>query len=314
MAIPDYQTIMLPLLRLAADRREHTKRELEAQLAAHFGLTESERATLLPSGRQRLFDNRVGWARTYLKQAGLLEAVRRGVIRITERGAGLLSRNLQQIDNDLLDEFPEFTEFKSRTRPRSAQEEVETPEPTDAIRAVDQTLTPDEQIRNGYRALRANLASELLDRVLKASPGFFERLVVELLVAMGYGGTEEDAASVVGRSGDGGIDGIIKEDRLGLDNIYLQAKRWAPHHTVGSPEVRQFAGALQEHRARKGVFITTSTFSREAVESARASQTTIVLINGAELAQLMLEFGVGVSVEDTIRLLKVDEDYFEEEM
>lgn len=314
MAIPDYQTIMLPLLRLAVDRREHTKRELEAQLAAHFGLTESERATLLPSGRQRLFDNRVGWARTYLKQAGLLEAVRRGVIRITERGASLLSRNLQQIDNDLLDEFPEFTEFKSRTRPRSAQEEVETPEPTDAIRAVERTLTPDEQIRNGYRALRANLASELLDRVLKASPGFFERLVVELLVAMGYGGTEEDAASVVGRSGDGGIDGIIKEDRLGLDNIYLQAKRWAPHHTVGSPDVRQFAGALQEHRARKGVFITTSTFSREAVESARASQTTIVLINGTELAQLMLEFGVGVSVEDTIRLLKVDEDYFEEEL
>ena len=324
MPIPDYQTLMLPLLKLAADGKEHKKREAEEQLAQEFGLTDDERATLLPSGKQRLFDNRVGWARTYLKQAGLLESVRRGVIRITDRGHSVLARKLDRLDNDVLDEFPEFLEFKSRTRPRNIGKDVEPAEAggglqtgpfqSEALKAADRTLTPDEQIRNGYQTLRANLASELLDRVLKASPTFFEHLVVELLVAMGYGGTEEDAASVVGRSGDGGIDGIIKEDRLGLDNIYVQAKRWSPSHSVGSPDVRQFSGALGEHRARKGVFITTSSFSKDAIESAKASQTTIVLIDGNRLAQLMLDYGVGVNVQETIRLLKIDEDYFEEDV
>jgi restriction system protein len=311
--IPDYQTIMLPLLRLAGDGREHSKREVVADLAKYFELTQEELLTLLPSGRQGLFDNRVGWARTYLKQAGLVEPVRRGVIRITERGKAVLGRNLERIDNDVLEEFPEFQAFKNRTRPREIEREEGTAVRGETMEAVEQALTPDEEIRSGYRTLRANLASELLDRVLKASPQFFERLVVELLVAMGYGGTEEDAASVVGRSGDGGIDGIIKEDRLGLDSIYVQAKRWGPQHTVGSPDVRQFSGALQEHKARKGVFITTSGFSRDAVESAKASQTTIVLIDGTQLAQLMLDYGVGVSVQETIRLLKIDEDYFEED-
>jgi restriction system protein len=312
MAIPDYQTIMLPLLQLVADGGEHTKRETVATLADQFRLTEAERATLLPSGRQGLFDNRVGWARTYLRQAGLLTPVRRGVVRITPRGTELLARQPPRIDNTLLEQFPEFQEFRVRTRPRGSQSSLDEPEGT-AV-GVDRPITPDEQIRNGYRALRANLASEILERVLKASPAFFEALVVELLVAMGYGGTQEDAAgSVVGRSGDGGIDGIIKEDRLGLDNIYIQAKRWDPSHTVGSPEVRHFAGALQEKKARKGVFITTSNFSRDAIESAKASQMTIVLVDGEQLAQLMLDHGVGVSVQETIRLLKVDEDYFEEE-
>lgn len=323
MPIPDYQTLMLPLLKLAADGKEHKKREAEERLAQQFSLTDEERTTLLPSGKQLLFDNRLGWARTYLKQAGLLESVRRGVIRITDRGQTVLARNPPRIDNEVLDEFPEFLEFKSRTRPRNTGKDLgsvaaggvfqATTLQSEALQAADRTLTPDEQIRNGYQTLRANLASELLDRVLKASSAFFEHLVVELLVAMGYGGSEEDAASVVGRSGDGGIDGIIKEDRLGLDNIYVQAKRWAPAHTVGSPDVRQFAGALQEQRARKGVFITTSSFSKDAVESAKASQMTIVLIDGNRLAQLMLDYGVGVSVQETIRLLKVDEDYFEED-
>jgi restriction system protein len=311
MAIPDYQTIMLPLLRLTGDGHEHTKRAIVAELAETFQLSEAERLQLLPSGKQTVFENRTGWARTYLKQAGLIEPVRRGVVRITERGKEVLTRNVSRIDNDVLEEFPEYREFKSRTRARDTDHEEEQGTGTGA--SLDLTLTPDEQIRNGYRALRANLASEILDRVLKASPTFFESLVVELLVAMGYGGTQEDAASVVGGSGDGGIDGIIKEDRLGLDNIYVQAKRWDTSRSVGSPDVRQFAGALQEHRARKGVFITTSSFSREAKDSARASQTTIVLIDGTQLAQLMLDYGVGVSVQETIRLLKVDEDYFDEE-
>jgi restriction system protein len=311
MTIPDYQTIMLPLLRLLGDGSEHTKREAVAALVEQFQLSDAERLQLLPSGKQGVFENRLGWAQTYLKQAGLLEAVQRGVMRITERGRAVLARNLSRIDNEVLEEFAEYREFKNRTRARDTDHAGE--QATGAVAANDQTLTPDEQIRNGYRALRANLASEVLDRVLTASPAFFESLVVELLVAMGYGGTQEDAASVVGRSGDGGIDGIIKEDRLGLDNIYVQAKRWDPSRSVGSPDVRQFAGALQEHRARKGVFITTSCFSREAKESARASQTTIVLIDGTQLAQLMLDYGVGVSVQETIRLLKVDEDYFDEE-
>jgi restriction system protein len=311
MSIPDYQTIMLPLLRLVGDGSDHAMRELVAALTAEFQLSEAELVQLLPSGMQGVFGNRIGWARTYLKQAGLIEAVRRGIIRVTERGKTVLARNLSRIDNVVLEEFPEFRDFKSRTRARDTDHAEE--QATGAVAALDVTLTPDEQIRNGYRALRANLASEILDRVLKASPAFFESLVVELLVAMGYGGTQEDAASVVGRSGDGGIDGIIKEDRLGLDSIYVQAKRWDPSRSVGSPDVRQFAGALQEHRARKGVFITTSSFSREAKESSRASQTTIVLIAGTQLAQLMLDYGVGVSVQETIRLLKVDEDYFDEE-
>ena len=224
----------------------------------------------------------------------------------------MLARGLSHIDNDVLEEFPEFQEFKVRTRPLrdpAAAAEV----PSAVAPGVEPTLTPDERIRNGNRALRANLASEVLERVLKASPGFFESLVVDLLVAMGYGGTQEDAASVVGRSGDGGIDGIIKQDRLGLENIYIQAKRWDRDRTVGRPEIHQFAGALQGQRARKGVFITTARFSQEALRFADGVQTTIILIDGQQLSQLMLDFGVGVSVQETIRLLKVDEDYFEED-
>jgi restriction system protein len=311
MSIPDYQTIMLPLLQLAADGREHTKRETVSALADQFQLTEAERGTLLPSGRQGLFDNRVGWARTYLKQAGLLVPVRRGVFTITDQGLALLSRNPNRIDNDILDEYPAFREFKARTR--EGADQPPTPAPTTEATESKSIRTPDEQVREGYRALRANLAIDLLIRIQNASPAFFENLVVELLVAMGYGGTHEDAASVVGRSGDEGIDGIIKEDRLGLESIYLQAKRWKDSHTVGRPDVQQFAGALQGQRARKGVFITTSSFSREAVEYAKGLQTTIVLIDGSQLAELMLDYRIGVSVEDTIRLLKIDEDYFEEE-
>jgi len=311
MTIPDYQSIMLPLLQLAGDGKEHTKREAVAALAEHFTLTDAERAELLPSGRQGLFDNRVGWARTYLKQAGALQSVRRGVFKITARGQELLAREVAQINNDVLDSYPEFREFRARTRVNEPSPEGGQVRPV--IAESVSALTPDEQIRTGYRSLRANLAGELLQRVQNASPLFFENLVVELLVAIGYGGTHEDAASVVGRAGDEGIDGIIKEDRLGLENIYLQAKRWKQSRTVGRPDVQQFAGALQGQRARKGVFIATSSFSRDAIDYAKGLQTTIVLIDGQQLAELMLDYGVGVSVQDTIKLLKVDEDYFEEE-
>ena len=310
MAIPNYQTLMLPLLQFAADGREHTKREAVDALSGQLGLTPAELATLLPSGRQGLFDNRVAWARSYLKHAGLLDVPRRGVFVITDRGKQLLTEGVTRIDNRVLSRYPEFLAFISSARRSRSDAPAETPAPPTEGQAE---LTPDEWIREGYQQLRETLAAELLQRIGKASPRFFEGLVVDLLVAMGYGGSHEDAARVVGQSGDGGIDGIIKQDRLGLDNIYVQAKRWQLGSTVGRPDVQQFAGALHGRKANKGVFITTSTFSREAVEYARGVQTAIVLIDGKELAELMLDFGIGVSLQETIRLQRVDEDYFVEE-
>jgi restriction system protein len=310
MTIPDYQSLMLPLLQFAADGREHTKREALEQLGRQLGLTASELSTLLPSGRQGLFDNRVAWARSYLKHAGLLDAPRRGVFVITERGRQLLAEGLSRIDNRVLARYPEFLDFTSGANRRRNEDAV------DVVARPDEResdLTPDEWIRAGHKKLRETLGAELLQRIGKASPRFFEGLVVDLLVAMGYGGSHEDAARVVGQSGDGGIDGIIKQDRLGLDNIYVQAKRWQPGSTVGRPDVQQFAGALHGRKASKGVFITTATFSREAIEYARGVQTAIVLIDGKELAELMLDYGIGVSLQETIRLQRVDEDYFVEE-
>jgi len=310
VAIPDYQTLMLPLLQFAADGRERSKRQAVEALAVQFRLTADELATLLPSGRQGLFDNRVAWARSYLKHAGLLDAPRRGVFVITERGRQLLAEGVTRIDNRVLARYPEFLDFTSGATRKRGESAVDLVAQSDER---ESDLTPDEWIRAGHKQLRETLAAELLQRIGKASPRFFEGLVVDLLVAMGYGGSHEDAARVVGQSGDGGIDGIIKQDRLGLDNIYVQAKRWQPGSTVGRPDVQQFAGALHGRKASKGVFITTSAFSREAVEYARGVQTAIVLIDGKELAELMLDYGIGVSLQETIRLQRVDEDYFVEE-
>jgi restriction system protein len=301
---------MLPLLQFAADGREHTKREAVDALAVQLRLTPAELATLLPSGRQGVFDNRVAWARSYLKHAGLLDAPRRGVFVITDRGRQLLAEGVTRIDNRVLSRYPEFLDFTSGATRKKGEGAVDLVAPSDER---ESDLTPDEWIRAGHKQLRETLAAELLQRIGMASPRFFEGLVVDLLVAMGYGGSHEDAARVVGQSGDGGIDGIIKQDRLGLDNIYVQAKRWQSGSTVGRPDVQQFAGALHGRKASKGVFITTSTFSREAVEYARGVQTAIVLIDGKELAELMLDYGIGVSLQETIRLQRVDEDYFVEE-
>ena len=317
MPIPDYQSLMLPLLQFAADGREHTKREAVAALAHQLGLSDEELRVLLPSGRQGLFDNRVAWARSYLKHAGLLDAPRRGVFLITDRGRALLAENPPRIDNRVLSRYPEFLDFVSGANRGTScrqSEGVGVGQAAVAVaEAAETELTPDEQIRDGYRQLRESLAADLLERVRRATPAFFERLVVDLLVAMGYGGSHEDAAQVVGKSGDGGIDGIIKQDRLGLDNIYVQAKKWQEAATVGRPDVQQFAGALQGRKATKGVFITTAAFSQGALEFARGVQTTIVLIDGKQLAELMQDYGIGVSVEDTIRIQKVDEDFFLEE-
>lgn len=310
MSIPDFQTLMLPVLKALGSEPQSIE-AIRDTIARQFQLSDADRSELLPSGRQGRFNNRVAWALGYLKQALLLTKPRRGFYQSSERGRDVLASLPSRIDIAYLMQFPEFQEFRARSR--TATDEGGGALPTEAKEEIKATLTPDEQVREGYRTLRTNLATELLGRIQSASPAFFENVVVDLLVAMGYGGSQQDAASVVGRSGDEGIDGIIKEDKLGLDNIYLQAKRWKETRTVGRPDVQQFAGALQGQRARKGVFMTTSTFSRDAIEYAKALQTTIVLVDGTQLAQLMLDHGVGVSVQETIRLLKIDEDYFEEE-
>jgi restriction system protein len=301
MAIPDYQSCMLPFLRFLQDGLEHSLRDSEEALAEYFQLTPTERAQLLPSGQQGLFKNRVGWARTYLKKAGLLEAPRRGVFKITARGAKILSENPSRLDVKFLTQFPEFIEFRDASRPEGdAPVAPETP----------QTTTPEEVIETAHQGIRRQLAQDLIARVLSCSPTFFEYLVVDLLVKMGYGGSRRDAAERIGQSGDGGIDGIIKEDQLGLDTILIQAKRW--QGSVGRPEIQKFVGALQGQRARKGVFITTSSYSTEALDYVSRIDTKVVLIDGKQLAELMIDTGVGVSDSATYVVKRVDSDYFDE--
>ena len=307
MAIPDYQSIMLPLLDIAADGEVHRFRETVDSLAGHFGLTDSERRELLPSGKQATFDNRVGWARTYMAKAGLLNSPKRGQFQITERGRAVLRENPETINVQFLERFEEFVNFRQLRRERPA---AETSAPA-ASRTQDIQDTPEESLEAAYQTLREELAAEILGTVKSCSPEFFEHLVVDLLVRMGYGGSRREAGEAIGRSGDEGIDGIIKEDRLGLDIIYLQAKRWEA--VVGRPEVQKFAGALQGQRARKGILMTTSAFSREAIDYAGTIDTKIILINGARLAELMIEHGVGVVTEATYELKRIDSDYFSEE-
>lgn len=301
MPIPDYQTIMLPLLRLAGDGEEHSIREAVERLASQFKLTDDERREMLPSGQQARFDNRANWSRSYLKQAGLLETPRRGYFRITDRGREVLKQAPPAINVDFLKQFDDFRDFQTRRRTE--------PPPGDQ-KDEGESRTPEELIATAYEDIRQTLTKEILEQVMAASPAFFEALVVDVLVKMGYGGTRADAGQAVGRSGDGGIDGIIKEDRLGLDIIHIQAKRWEGQ--VGRPEIQKFAGALQGRRARKGVFITTSTFSGEAVEYAANIDSKIILIDGAKLADLMIDFNVGVTAFATYELKRIDADYFVE--
>jgi len=303
MAIPDYQTCMLPFLRFLADGQEHSLRDAEEALAEHFQLNPAERAELLPSGQQGIFKNRIGWARTYLKKAGLLEAPKRGVFRISDRGLQALASNPGRIDGKYLEQFPEFIAFREAPRPATATA-TEVPESTSTA------ATPEEAIEAAHQGLRAQLGQELLARILACSPSFFEQLVVELLVKMGYGGSRRDAGERIGQTGDGGIDGIIKEDRLGLDTLYIQAKRW--QGTVGRPEIQKFVGALQGYRARKGVFITTSSYTADATDYVSRIDTKVVLIDGQQLANLMIDFDVGVSVSASYIVKRVDSDYFEE--
>ena len=305
MPIPTFQAVMLPLLR-DFSKGERTGQDSVDAMAQHFGLAPEELAIRLPSGKQSKFTNRVAWAKSHLKAAGLLESPRRGLYRITPRGRDVLAQAPFEITLNFLDQFPEHVAFRQGTGHEPA-------EPTVALIGVPERTsveerTPDDLIDDGYRQLRTALVAELKERIVGMSPAAFEQLVVDLLTAMNYGGPQEDAGIVVGRGGDEGIDGIIKEDRLGLETIYLQAKRW--QSTVGRPEIQRFAGALQGQRARKGVFITSSSFSAEALSYARSIQTTIVLIDGAQLAELMIDYGVGVTTAKKLEIKRVDSDYF----
>jgi restriction system protein len=303
MPIPDYQTLMLPLLRFAADENDHTTREAVEVLATEFQLTPAERTELLASGQQAIFNNRIGWANSYLKKAGLLESPRRGALRITARGKQILGESPTRIDVKYLERFPEFIEFRD-----ASKNNRETAMTESVAAATEQT--PEEALELAHQSLRLSLAQDILSRILSCSPTFFERLVVELLVKMGYGGSRRDAGERIGQSGDGGIDGIIKEDRLGLDTIYIQAKRW--QGSVGRPEIQKFVGALQGQRAKKGVFITTSAYTSEAIDYASRIDTKVVLIDGQLLANLMMDFDVGVSVSASYIVKRIDSDYFEE--
>ncbi len=303
MTIPDYQTIMLPLLRLAEEGTEHPFREAVERLADEFTLTDAERTELLPSGTAHVFASRVGWARTYLKQAGLLSAPKRGVFKITAEGVGLLATKPARVDNNLLNQYEAFRAFRARGK----AEEEQAVQPVASVPAAEQT--PEDAMALAYQRVRKELETELLEQIKSASPAFFERLVVDLLVAMGYGGSRQDAGRAIGKSGDGGIDGMIKEDRLGLDVIYIQAKRW--DGVVGRPEIQKFAGALQGQRASKGVFIATSAYTKEAVEYANVISAKIILIDGATLVRHMVDHNVAVARVGTYELKRIDTDYFE---
>lgn len=301
---------MLPVLRACADQYEHSLRELIETLAIEFGISDEERRDLLPSGRQPIFDNRVGWARTYLKKAGLLDSTRRGYVAITQRGLEALRQFPDRIDNKTLSQFPEFVEFQRFSESQSAARKNEAIKENGTIE-VEPSGTPEEAIESAYQQMRDTLAAEILDRVKKCTPVFFEQLVVELLVAMGYGGSLKDAGQRVGKSSDGGIDGIIKEDQLGLDVLYIQAKRW--EGVVGRPDVQKFVGALQGQRARKGVFITTASFTREAIDYAQNLESKVILIDGKQLSLYMFDYGLGVSPVAEYKVKRLDGDFFAEE-
>jgi len=303
MAIPDYQSLMLPCLVRLRDGEPHKFGELVPLVADDLGLTAEDREQPLPSGRQGMFRNRLHWASFYMLRAGLLNRPKRGWFRLAQRGAEAL-RSQEPINNKYLQRFEEFLEFV-KLDARDDEDDGTTP-----ILSID-TRTPEELLKQGYQQHHDSLAGEILAKVRNCSPPFFEGLVIDLLVAMGYGGSRKDAGKAVGRSGDGGIDGIIKEDRLGLDAVYVQAKRWEA--SVGRPVVQAFTGSLEGHRARKGVLITTSDFSSDARDYVTRIEKRVVLINGKQLADLMIEHRIGVTEIQTYTLKRLDSDYFDEE-
>ncbi|NIM16062.1 MAG: restriction endonuclease [Candidatus Aminicenantes bacterium] len=304
MAIPDYQACMKPLLQFLADGEEYPLSQCVIHLVKVFKLSDDERHEMLPSGKQRIIDNRVGWARTYLKKAGLIDIPRRGYSKITKRGLNLLKKNPDEITNETLKQYPEFRDFIKDFK------KIE--DDTKENKAKEEEKTPEEELEEAFQRLNREVEDELLNKLKSSTPEFFERMVIDLLLAMGYGGSRKEAGKAIGGTGDEGIDGVISEDRLGLDKIYIQAKRWQKQNRVSRPEVQKFAGALQGKRAKKGIFITTSDFTGEAQQFVDGIENRIILIDGKQLVQLMMQFNVGVEINQVFELKKIDNDYFEE--
>jgi restriction system protein len=296
--IPDFQTIMLPFLQILSDGKEHTTNETNQKLAEHFNLTEEELNEFLPSGAAKTFPNRVAWAKSHFKMAGFIENTKRSSFRITEAGKKFIESNPTEINLRILKTIPTYQERTGRSK----EDEIQ------IVNNNQEESTPEEIFENSYLRIRKNLAQELPIKVKACSPTFFESLVVELLVKMGYGGSIKEAGHSIGRSGDEGIDGIIKEDKLGLDVIYIQAKKW--ENVVGRPEIQRFVGALAGQGAKKGVFITTSRFSKEAKEYLPRNETKVVLIDGEQLAELMIDYNLAVSTINTFEIKRIDNDYF----
>jgi restriction system protein len=302
--IPDFQTIMLPLLEQLSDGREHKLRDIINALSDNFSLTKEERIQLLPSGNQAIIDNRIGWARTYLKKANLIENPRRGIIYISESGKKVLNNKPSKIDLSFLKNLPEFKEWQESYQNTNVTEREQT-------EVSNSKATPDEIMDNAYQEIRRNLAQDLLTKIKECTPAFFEQLVVKLLVSMGYGGSLKDAGEATRLTNDEGIDGIIKEDKLGLDVIYIQAKRWDTQN-VGRPDIQSFVGALDGQRANKGVFITTSRFAENAKNYVKTITKKVILIDGEQLASYMIDYGLGVTTVNTYEIKILNNDYFGE--
>ncbi len=309
MAVPGFQDFMLPLLQVAEKRKNSAfqTKDIRDEVANLMKISDEDLAEYYPETTILKYFDRMKWALTYLFQAGLFSRPKRGFYQITKKGLEALKAKPSHIDSKWLMQYPEFVRFLKSSRPpkKTVKQDEETEE--------DNLSSPDEKIAIAFDDLQKALAEELLERIQSSTPRFFEELVVQLLVKMGYGGSFHDAAKAVGKSHDGGIDGIIKEDKLGLDAIYLQAKRFASGNSVGRPEIQQFLGALQGHRATKGVFLTSSHFTKEAIEFAKNATTKIVLIDGLNLVRYMIEFDLGVSIRNTYQIKKIDEDFFEQE-
>jgi restriction system protein len=307
MPIPGFQEFFLPALKVFADDQLHGSADIATEIAKQFNLSDDDKKEMLPSGKQSRFVNRIAWTIVHLRRAAIIESISRGQYRITERGKQVVASGASRLDVKYLMRFPEYKQF----RDRKDDEEGDSANVTSTSVVSAQDQTPTEKLENTYQGLRRELADDILDKVKTASPRYFEQIVVDLLVAMGYGGSHAEAGQKTRYTADGGVDGIIKEDKLGLDNIYLQAKRWEA--TVGRPVVQAFAGSLEGFRARKGVLITTSQFSSDAKEYVDRIEKKIVLIDGEQLAELMIDHNVGVTVQNTYVLKRVDGDYFEEE-
>lgn len=302
MAVPDFQSFFKPILDIAADNQEHSVKDARQMIRSMMALSDDDLKEMLPSGTQSKFDNRIAWAISYFVQARVLERPKRAYFKITDRGRELHLKNHSKIDVAILKAYPEFQEFHSA---KASSPDTSTETDTTV------TATPEEVLQQAYQSIRNDLASEILEKIKSNSPGYFEKLVVDLLVAMGYGGSRADAGQSLGKTGDEGIDGIIKEDRLGLDVIYLQAKRW--DSTVGRPEIQRFVGALHGQRAKKGVFITTGKFSSEAMDYVATIDPKVILIDGRTLVEYMIDYNLGVSTATTYEIKRIDSDYFSEE-